>query len=108
MVGALNPLYPSKSKSFNTLLVNLKTMVSASTKALKNSKYFETYIDAFAYRFNRRLDLRDLIGRLIGDDARNKPVPKKVSREAGIIRQVSYQTLLLRITLQKFMILVLY
>ncbi len=43
-------------------------------------KYAQTYLGAFAYRFNHRFDLRDLIVRLIVDAARTRPVPKKVIR----------------------------
>jgi hypothetical protein len=59
------------------VLGNLKTMMSGAFKALKYRKYVETYLGAFAYRFNQ---LRDLIVRRIVDAARTKPVPQKVIR----------------------------
>jgi hypothetical protein len=54
--------------------------MSGAFKALKYRKYAQTSLGAFAYRFNHRFDLRDLIVRLIVDAARTKPVPKKVIR----------------------------
>jgi hypothetical protein len=76
VVGALKPRSLPEFKWINTLLGNLKTMMSGAFKALKYRKYAQTYLGAFAYRFN----LRDLIVRLIVDAARTKPVPKKVIR----------------------------
>ena len=64
----------------NTLLGNLKTMMSGAFKALKYRKYPQPYLGAFAYRLNHRFDLRDLIANLIVDAARTKPVPKKIIR----------------------------
>jgi hypothetical protein len=65
----------------NQVLGNLKTMMSGAFKALKYRKYAQTYLGAFAYRFNHRFDLRDLIARLIVDAARTKPVPKGMIRD---------------------------
>ncbi|MEO7853424.1 MAG: IS1595 family transposase [Rubrivivax sp.] len=52
------------TKWVNTVLGNLKT----------------TLAGAFAYRFNRRFDLRDLIARLVVDVARGKPAREAVVR----------------------------
>jgi transposase-like protein len=81
VVGALKPRDLPEFKWINTVLGNLKTMMSGAFKALKYRKYAQTYLGAFAYRFNHRFDLRDLIVRLIVDAARTKPVPKKVIRD---------------------------
>jgi hypothetical protein len=40
----------------------------------------QIYLTAFAYRFNRRIELRGLVSRLILDVARSKPAPKNVDR----------------------------
>ena len=48
--------------------------------SLKYRKYAAHYLAAFAYRFNRRFDLRDLVARLIVDVARSKPVKETVVR----------------------------
>jgi hypothetical protein len=55
-------------------------MMSGAFKALKYRKYAQTYLGAFAYRFNHRFDLRDLIANLIVDVARTKPTAKRVIR----------------------------
>jgi len=55
--------------------------------SLNYRKYAGHYLAAFAYRFNRRFDLRDLVARLIVDDVRSKPVKEMVVRahaEAGL------------------------
>jgi hypothetical protein len=38
---------------------------------------FDHYLAAFAYRFNHRVDLRDLIATLIVDVARTRPMPER-------------------------------
>ena len=43
-------------------------------------KYGQACLAAFAYRFNRRFDLRGLLATLIVDVARCMPVPEKVVR----------------------------
>jgi hypothetical protein len=47
----------------------------------------QTYLGAFAYRFNHRFDLRNMIATLIVDVARTKPAAKRAIRvgyaEAG-------------------------
>lgn len=87
VVGALKPRDLPEFKWINTVLGNLKTTLSGAFKALKYSKYAQGYLAAFAYRFNRRFDLRSLLANLIVDVARAKPVREKVVRrghaEAG-------------------------
>lgn len=75
VVGALKPRDLPSFKWVNTVLGNLKTMMSGSFKSLKFRKYAQTYLDAFAYQFNHRFDLRGLIANLIVDVAQTKPVP---------------------------------
>ena len=80
MVGALKPKDLPKFKWINTVLGNLKTTLSGAFHALKYRKYGQTYLAAFAYRFNRRFDLRALVATLGADSARSKPAPEKVVR----------------------------
>ena len=40
-------------------------------------KYAEHYLAGFAYRFNRRFDLRGLVASLIVDVVRAKPIKEK-------------------------------
>ncbi len=49
----------------NTVLGNLKTSLSGSYHSFGFSKYAEQYLGAFAYRFNRRFDLKSLAQRLL-------------------------------------------
>ena len=74
VVGDAKPRDLPDFKWVNTVLGDLKTTLAGAFHVLKYSKYAPTYLGAFAYRFNRRFDLRDLIARLIVDVARAKPV----------------------------------
>ena len=76
VVGALKPRDPRALKWVNTVLGNLKTMLSGAFKALKFPKVAQPYHDAFAYRFNHRFDLRGLIASLVVDVAKAKPLSK--------------------------------
>jgi len=80
VVGALKPRHLPEFKWVNTMLGNLKTTLAGAFKALKFSKYAQTYLAAFAYRFNQRFDLRSLIATLIVDVARTRPIKEKVIR----------------------------
>jgi hypothetical protein len=51
-------------------------------KAFGYAKYADRYLGAFAYRFNRRFDLADLVVRLIVDVCRGKAAPERVIRHA--------------------------
>ena len=56
---------------------NLKTTLADAFHAFKYRTYGEPYLAAFAYRFNRRFDLRGLIASLIVDVVRRKPIQEK-------------------------------
>jgi hypothetical protein len=49
----------------NTVLGSLKTSLSGSYHSFGFKKYAEQYLGAFAYRFNRRFDLKTLAQRLL-------------------------------------------
>lgn len=49
----------------NTLLGNLKRALSGTYHAFKFAKYARRYLAEYAYRFNRRFDLKSLMPRLI-------------------------------------------
>jgi hypothetical protein len=74
VVGSLKPRDLPEFKWINTVLGNLKTTLAGAFHALKYSKYAEDYLAAFAYRFNRRFDLRALVARLVVDVVRAKPI----------------------------------
>lgn len=80
VVGSLKPRDLPEFKWINTVLGNLKTMLAGSYHALKYRKYAQTYLAAFAYRFNRRFDLRGLVARLIVDVVRTPPMQERVIR----------------------------
>lgn len=80
VVGALKPRDLPEFKWVNTVLGNLKTTLAGAFHALNYSKYAGNYLAAFAYRFNRRFDLRGLVARLIVDVARCKPAKESVVR----------------------------
>jgi hypothetical protein len=63
------------------VLGNLKTTLAGAFHAFDYTKYAQTYLAA-AYRFNRRLDLRGLVARLIVDVSRAKPRAQHVVRRA--------------------------
>lgn len=81
VVGTLKPRDLPDFKCVNTVLGNLKTTLAGAFHALKYRKSADRYLGAFAYRFNRRFDLRDLVVRLIVDVARHKPFKEQLVRE---------------------------
>jgi transposase-like protein len=80
VVGELKPRDLPQFKWVNTVLGNLKTTLAGAFHSLKYGKYAEHYLAGFAYRFNRRFDLRTLVARLIVDVARCGPVKETVVR----------------------------
>ena len=86
VVGGRKPRDMPQFLWVNTVLGNLKTTLAGAYHSLKYSKYAAHYLAAFAYRFNRRFDLRGLVARLIVDVARCAPLKESVVRrhaEAG-------------------------
>ena len=65
----------------NIVLGNLKTALADVYHSLKYRKYANDYLAAFAYQFNRRFDLRDLVSRLIVGVARCAPIREQVIRQ---------------------------
>ena len=57
-----------------------KTTLAGAFHALNYRKYAEHYLVGFAYRFNRRFDLRGLVASLIVDVVRAKPIKEKTVR----------------------------
>ena len=77
VVRDLKPRDLPEFKWVNTVLGNLKTTLAGAFHALKYRTYGEHYLAAFAYRFNRRFDLRGLVASLIVDVVRTKPIKEK-------------------------------
>ncbi|MDP1646620.1 MAG: transposase, partial [Rubrivivax sp.] len=82
VVGQRKPRDLPQFKWVDTVLGNLKTMLSGAYKAFGYAKYADRYLGAFAYRFNRRFDLADLVVRLIVDVCRCAATPERVIRQA--------------------------
>ena len=81
VVGQRKPRDLPQFKSVNTVLDNLKTMLSGAYKAFGYAKYADRYLGAFAYRFNRRFDLADLVVRLVVDVCRCAATPECIIRQ---------------------------
>lgn len=81
VVGALKPRDLPEFKWVNTVLGNLKTTLAGAFHALKFRKYAQHYLSAFAYRFNRRFDLRDLVAQIIVNVVRSPSVTQKRVRK---------------------------
>ena len=76
IVGALKPRDLPQFNWVNTVLGNLKTTLAGAFHSLQYRKYADHYLAAFAYRFNRRFDLRDLVAQIIVDVTQCRPVTK--------------------------------
>jgi hypothetical protein len=59
-------------------------MLSGAYKAFKYMKRSDQYLGAFAYRFNRRFDLADLIVKLVVDVCRAVATPLRLIRHAEV------------------------
>jgi hypothetical protein len=70
VVGNAKPAQLSKFTWISTVLGNLKTSFAGTFHAFKFAKYDDACLAEFAYRFNRRFDLKSLVARLIVDVAR--------------------------------------
>ncbi|MES1927390.1 hypothetical protein T31B1_18822 [Salinisphaera sp. T31B1] len=64
--------YP-KFESVNISLNNRKNATSGSYDGFKFAKYAPHCLTDLQYRFNRRYDLRAILGHVNGDTARTKP-----------------------------------
>lgn len=82
VVGHRKPRDLPQFKWVNTVLGNLKTMLSGAYKAFGYAKYAQRYLGAFAYRFNQRFDLAGLVVNLIVDVCRAKAVNVRGIRHA--------------------------
>jgi hypothetical protein len=71
-------------RAVNTLLGNLKTAITGTYHAFKFAKYAHRYLAEFQYRFNRRFDLRRILGRLGVAAASTPPRPRRLIRLAEI------------------------
>jgi len=82
VVGGRKPKDMPEFRWINTVLSNLKTSLSGSHHAFAFRKYAAQYLAAFAYRFNRRFDLKTLHQRLVVAVADCGPLPQRKIRAA--------------------------
>jgi len=80
VVGRRKPRDMPQFTWVNTVLGNLKSMLSGAHKAFKFHKYASQYLGAFCYRFNHRFDLHQMVADLIGHGVTAKPLRERVIR----------------------------
>ena len=80
VVGQRKPDEVAALKWVNVILGNLKTMIHGAHKAFKFGKYARSYLGAFAYRFNSRFNLVELLRNLLGHAARTSPTRERQIR----------------------------
>lgn len=82
VVGARKPKDVPEFLWVNTVLGNLKTSLKGCYHSFAFRKYATRYLSAFAYRFNRRFDLRTLNARLLVAAVCCPPHPRRTIRVA--------------------------
>jgi transposase-like protein len=83
VVGVRKPRELSQFKWVNTVLGNLKTKIKGAHKHFNFSKYANRYLGAFAYRFNHRFDLAQLVPSLLAHAVRTAPLTEQVARSGA-------------------------
>ena len=82
VVGQKKPRDLPQFRWVNTVLGNVKRSLGGAHHAFKFAKYARTYLAAYAYRFNRRFDLTDLVIKLLVDVVRSPALTEKKIRKA--------------------------
>ena len=80
VVGKRKPRELPQFRWVNTVLGNLKTMISGAHKSFKFGKYASQYLGAFAYRFNQRFNLNALLDNLLNHAATAPPTRERQIR----------------------------
>jgi hypothetical protein len=84
VIGQRKPREVPEFARMNTVLGNLKTTLAGAHHAFKYGKCAEQYLGAFAYRFNRRFDLKRLVTRLVAAASPCQPRCERVIRQAEV------------------------
>jgi hypothetical protein len=74
--AALHPAF----KAVNTVLGNLKTAIAGTYHAFDFVKHAHRHLAEVAFRFNRRFDIKSILGRLIRATAKTRAYPIPCSR----------------------------
>lgn len=80
VVGQRKPREMPQFTWVNTVLGNLKTMINGAHKSFNFTKYAVHYLGAFAYRFNRRFNLKAMLSKLLGLAANSRPTRERQIR----------------------------
>ncbi|MFN9504046.1 MAG: transposase [Rubrivivax sp.] len=75
-----------KFKAVNTLIGNVKTALTGTYHAIKFAKYAYRYLAEVQFRFNRRYDLRAILGDLLVALVRAPRRPQRGIRVADLQR----------------------
>jgi len=86
VVAGRKPKNVPELQWINTVLGNLKTSLSGSYHSFGFAKYAEQYLGTFAYRFNRRFDLKTLPQRLLVAAAQCVPHSQRSIRAVAEVR----------------------
>ena len=81
--GAASARLP-QFRAINTVLSNLKTALTGTYHAVKYAKYAHRYLAEFQYRFNRRFNLRAILGRLGVAAVGTAPQPRRLIQLAEV------------------------
>ena len=81
--GAASAKLP-QFRAVNTLLSKLKTALAGTYHAFDFAKYVHRYLAEFQWRFNRRFDLRRILGRLVTAGVQTSPQPRRIIRLAEV------------------------
>ena len=71
-------------RAINTVLSDLKTALTGTYHAVKYAKYAHRYLAEFQYRFNRRFNLRAILGRLVVAAVSTAPQPRRLIQLAKV------------------------
>jgi transposase-like protein len=83
VVGQRKPRDLPQFTWVNTVLGNLKTKINGAHKHFNFAKYANRYLGAFAYRFNRRFELTQLVHGLIRRVTKTGPLTEKAVRRGA-------------------------
>lgn len=89
VVGTRKPRDLPQFTWVNTVLGNIKTMISGAHKSFKFGKYASQYLGAFCYRFNRRFNLRQIVSDIITHGAMCAPLRERAVRGVGEVHDES-------------------
>ena len=83
VTGGRKAIQDSVFKWVNTVLGNVKSALNGTYRAVC-PKHASRYLASFAYRFNRRFDLKDLLPRMAWISLRTPPMPYRLLKLADV------------------------